>query len=114
MSFDPLQLPSENSRFHWDLNSQSGSSLRGSRVHSLTLSYTSGSMKCDSWASLLDHTFASPCFGRKPKARVVTFGDAPPSSLKDSNASLKMKTTKEEKNGVRSLARNTLGVRGVR
>ncbi len=29
------------------------------------------SMKCDSWASLLAHTFTSPCFGRKPKARVT-------------------------------------------
>jgi hypothetical protein len=34
-------------------------------------------------------------------------GDAPPSSLMDSTASPKMKTTKEEKIGVRSLARNT-------
>jgi hypothetical protein len=31
-------------------------------------------MKCDSWASFLAHTFASPCFGRKPKARVVIIG----------------------------------------
>jgi hypothetical protein len=29
-------------------------------------------MKCDSRASLLAHTFASPCLGHKPKARVVT------------------------------------------
>ncbi len=29
-------------------------------------------MKFDSWASLLAHTFASPCLGHKPKARVVT------------------------------------------
>ncbi len=28
-------------------------------------------MKCDSRASLLANTFASPCLGRKPKARVV-------------------------------------------
>ncbi len=39
-------------------------------------------------------------------------GDAPPSSLMDSTASPKMKTTKEEKIGVRSLARNTQGVEG--
>jgi len=31
-----------------------------------------GSMKCDSWASLLAYTFASPCFGHKPKVRVAT------------------------------------------
>jgi hypothetical protein len=41
-------------------------------VHSLTLSHTPGSMKCDSWASLLDQKFANPCLGREPKARVVT------------------------------------------
>jgi hypothetical protein len=29
-------------------------------------------MKCDSWASLLARTFASLCFGRKPKAKVAT------------------------------------------
>jgi hypothetical protein len=29
-------------------------------------------MKCDSQASLLARTFASPCFGHEPKARVVT------------------------------------------
>jgi hypothetical protein len=29
-------------------------------------------MKCDFQASLLARTFASPCFGREPKARVVT------------------------------------------
>jgi hypothetical protein len=28
-------------------------------------------MKCDSRASLLAHTFTSPCLGRKPKARVA-------------------------------------------
>jgi len=36
--------------------------------HSLTLP---NNMKCDSRASLLANTFASPCFGHKPKARVV-------------------------------------------
>jgi hypothetical protein len=39
--------------------------------------------------------------------------DTPPNSLKDSNASLKVKTLKEEKVRVRSLIRNTLGVRGA-
>jgi len=41
-------------------------------VHSLTLSHTLGNMKCDSQASLLAHTFASPCLGREPKGRVTT------------------------------------------
>jgi hypothetical protein len=29
-------------------------------------------MKCDSQASLLAHTFASPCLGHKPKVKVAT------------------------------------------
>jgi hypothetical protein len=29
-------------------------------------------MKCDSRASFLIHTFASPCLGHEPKARVAT------------------------------------------
>jgi hypothetical protein len=29
-------------------------------------------MKCDSRASFLAHTFVSPCFVRKPKAKVAT------------------------------------------
>jgi hypothetical protein len=41
-------------------------------VHSLTLSYTVGNMKCDSRASLLACTFVSPCLSHKPKARVTT------------------------------------------
>jgi len=40
-------------------------------VHSLTLSYTLVSMKCDSQASLLARTFASPCLGCEPKVRVA-------------------------------------------
>jgi hypothetical protein len=39
-----------------------------------TLPYSQppGSMKCDSWASLLACAFASPYLGREPKARVAT------------------------------------------
>jgi hypothetical protein len=39
--------------------------------------------------------------------------DTPPNSLKDSSASSKVKTTKEEKIGVCSLARSTSRVREV-
>jgi len=53
-------------------NSQNESSLGNVRVHSLTFSYTPGSMRCDSWASFLARIVASPCLGRKPKARVAT------------------------------------------
>ncbi len=42
------------------------------RDHSFTLSCILENMKCDSWASLLAHPFASPCLGCKPKARVTT------------------------------------------
>jgi hypothetical protein len=42
-------------------------------VHSLTLSYTPKNIKCDSHASLLARTFASPYFGHKPKAKVATY-----------------------------------------
>jgi hypothetical protein len=54
------------------LQLQSGSSLGSMEVHSLTLSHTPRSMKCDFRASLLARTFASPYLGREPKAKVVT------------------------------------------
>jgi hypothetical protein len=40
-------------------------------VHSFTPSYTHGSMKFDFQTSLLCCTFASPCLGPEPKARVA-------------------------------------------
>ncbi len=61
-----------NLLIHQDSNSQSGSSLGSVKVHSLTLSYIPGSMKCDFWAPFLARTLANPCFGREPKVRVVT------------------------------------------
>jgi hypothetical protein len=39
--------------------------------------------------------------------------DTPPNPLMDSTVSLKVKTTKREGVGVRSLARNTLRVKGM-
>ncbi len=48
--FQLLQLPSKDSGLHQDSNSQSGSSLGSVGVHFFTISYTSGSMKCDFWA----------------------------------------------------------------
>ncbi len=70
--FGPLQSFFENLGVHWDSNSQSGSSLESVEVHSLTLSHTPRSMKCDTRASLLAYTFASPCIGCKLKAKVAT------------------------------------------
>jgi hypothetical protein len=58
---------------HWDSNSQSGSSLGSVRVYSLTLSCTPRNMWHDSWTSFLARNLATPCLGRKPKARVATF-----------------------------------------
>jgi hypothetical protein len=46
-------------------------------VHSFTFPYTPKSMKCDSRASFLVRTFVSFCFGREPKARVVTMVNLP-------------------------------------
>jgi hypothetical protein len=48
-----LQLFSENSKIHLDSNFQNGSPLGNVWVHTLTFSYTSGSMKCDFHTSLL-------------------------------------------------------------
>jgi hypothetical protein len=42
----------------------------------------------------------------------MVISDTPPSSLMDSNVSLRVKITEGEGVGVRSLARNTLGVKG--
>jgi hypothetical protein len=67
-----MQSPSKNLKVHRDSNSQSKNSLGNVKVHSLTLSYTLGSIKFDSWASLLAHTFVSHCLGLAPKAKVAT------------------------------------------
>jgi acyl-CoA synthetase (AMP-forming)/AMP-acid ligase II len=56
----------------WDSNSHNESSFGSVRVHSLTLFFTLGSTRCDSWASFLVRNLASPYLGCKPKARVTT------------------------------------------
>ncbi len=72
-SFLLLQSLFEDSGVHRESISQNGSSLGSVNVHSLTLSYTFGSMRCDSRASFLARTLASLCFGCEPKDRVATF-----------------------------------------
>jgi hypothetical protein len=72
MGFDPWKLFFKDSKVHRTSNSQIESSLGSVKVHSLTLSYTPGSMRCDSWASLFTRTFARLCLDREPKAKVVT------------------------------------------
>jgi hypothetical protein len=47
----------KNSEIHQNSNSQSGNPLGNVWVHSLTLSYTPKSVKCDSQASFLARTF---------------------------------------------------------
>jgi len=63
---------SKHSKVQRDSNSQNGNSLGSVRTYSLTLSYTPGSMRHDSWASFLACNLATPCLGRKPKAKVMT------------------------------------------
>ncbi len=57
---------------HRDSNSQSGSPFGNVWVQSFTLSYILGSVKCDSRASFLARTFASPWLGCEPKAKITT------------------------------------------
>jgi hypothetical protein len=70
--FWPLKFPFEDLGVHPDSNSQNGNLFGNMGVHSLTFSYIFRNMKCDSWVSLLVHTFANPCFDHEHKARVVT------------------------------------------
>jgi hypothetical protein len=73
MKFDPYNFPLFRSLLGLQIpKCQSGSPLGNVWVHSFTFSYILGSMKCDSQASLLVHTFANPCFGREPEAKVAT------------------------------------------
>ncbi len=72
MSFNPpLKSFKKDLKILRDSNSQSESSLGNVWVHSLTLSYTPMSTKCDSRASFLPHTFASLYLGREPKVKVA-------------------------------------------
>jgi len=73
MSFDPCNRSLKIQK-SIETQTQSGISLGNVKVHSFTLSYTHGSMKCDSWAPFLAHTLASLCLGREPKAKVATYG----------------------------------------
>jgi hypothetical protein len=72
LSFDPCNHSLKIWESIWDSNSQDESSIGNVRVHSFTLFWTLGNMKCDSHASLLARTLASFCFGHEPKARVMT------------------------------------------
>jgi len=72
MSFGPCNFSLKIWDVHRNSNSQNGSPFESVWVHSCTLSYTPKNMKCDFQASLLARTFASPCLGCNPKARVAT------------------------------------------
>ncbi len=70
-AFWPLQSLFKNLGVHRDSNSQSGSSLGSVKVHSLIFSYNPEKMRCDSRASHLALTLASPCISRETKVRVA-------------------------------------------
>jgi hypothetical protein len=74
MSFDPCNYPLNIWEFIEISTPKVGVHFGSVEVHSLTFSYTTGSMKCDSRTSPLTHTFTSPCLNHKPKTRVVTNG----------------------------------------
>jgi len=59
----PLKSLFKNSGVHQNSNSKNGNSLGSVGVHSFTFSYNPKSMICDSQASFLACTFASPCLG---------------------------------------------------
>ncbi len=65
MSFDPWNSPLKIQESFGTLTPKMG-------VHSFTFSYIPGSMKCDSQASFLARTLASPCFGCESKATIIT------------------------------------------
>jgi hypothetical protein len=71
MSFDHCDYPLKIRESIEILTPKVGAHLRvwGSLLH--TLLHTRN-MKCDSQVLFLTHTFASPCLGREPKAKVAT------------------------------------------
>ncbi len=71
MGFGPYNRTLKIWESIWDSNSYNGSSFGSLRVHSLTLFALLGA--CDSWVSLLARNLTTPCLGREPKVRVVTF-----------------------------------------
>jgi hypothetical protein len=72
IEFWPLKLLSEVLRVHRDSISQSGSCLRSVNVHSLTLSYTPGSMWCDSPASSWPATLQCFCIDSRASSWPAT------------------------------------------
>jgi hypothetical protein len=67
-----MKSPLKKLGVHRNSNSQGGSPFVSVGVHSLTLSYTFGSMTYDSQASILTRTFANLCLGCKPKDKVAS------------------------------------------
>jgi hypothetical protein len=71
MSFGPYNRFLNIRGSIWDSNFHSGNSFGSVKVHSFTFFCTPMSTRCDFRASLLACNLASPCFNRKPKARVA-------------------------------------------
>ncbi len=74
MGFDPCNLSLKIQKSIGTPTPKVGVHLGVWRFNSHTLPYSQPpeSMKCDSRASFLARTYASPCFGREPKVRVTT------------------------------------------
>jgi hypothetical protein len=72
MSFDPYNYHLKIQESIWTRIPKVGVHWGVWGVHSLTLSCTPKSMKCDSRTSRLARTFASPYVGHEPKVRVGT------------------------------------------
>jgi hypothetical protein len=76
MGFDSYNYDLKIQESIWDSNSHNGSSLGSVKVHSLTLLLFALLGTCGvtprppSWPT----TLQPPCFGREPKAKVVTLG----------------------------------------
>jgi hypothetical protein len=69
--FSPFKLIFKYLGIHQNSNSQNKSPLGNVWVHSFTFSY-SQKCECDCQVAFLARTFPCPCFGREPKATIVT------------------------------------------
>jgi hypothetical protein len=64
-----FKITSWNLGVHWDFNSQSGNPFRSVWAHSLTLSYTPGSVWMWLLGCTLAYIFPRPCLGHEPRLR---------------------------------------------
>jgi hypothetical protein len=72
MGFDPCNCALKIQESFWDSNSQHRSSFGSVRIHALTLFAFPRACEVTPGSPSWPVTLQPPCFGRKPKARVVT------------------------------------------